>query len=142
MQRGETSGNRPSYLYLGAICCLRLVTFGFTISALNGRLKGLRVDLRRFVLETEQGTEVTFKLSKFEPFSRRSEVIFVKGALNGLLALVSLIIAAVSFYLYTRGTGTTLWLVGIIVGVVLTLVFGGMFLSGRVNRTEEIHITE
>ena len=66
----------------------------------------------------------------------------MKGALNGLLALVSLILAALSFYEYTRGTGTTLWLIGIILFVILTLVFGGMFLSGRINRTEEIHITE
>lgn len=66
----------------------------------------------------------------------------MKGALNGLLALVSLILAAFSFYRYTSGDGATLWLIGIILFVVLTLVFGGMFLSGRVNRTEEIHITE
>jgi len=69
-------------------------------------------------------------------------VIFVKGALSGLLAFVSLILAAGSFYMYTRGDGKAIWLVGLIVFVILLLVFGGMFLAGRVNKTEEIHITE
>lgn len=66
----------------------------------------------------------------------------MKGALNGLLALVSLVLAAGSFYKYTTGEGSVIWLVGLIVFVILLLVFGGMFLSGRVNKTEEIHITE
>lgn len=65
----------------------------------------------------------------------------MSGALNGLLALVSLILAAGSFYMY-RGDGKTIWLVALILFVVLLLVFGGMFLSGRVNKSEEIHITE
>jgi len=65
----------------------------------------------------------------------------VKGALNGLLALGSFILGALSFYQY-RGTGSTLWLVGLVLFALLFIVFGGMFLSGRVNKTEEIHITE
>ncbi len=65
----------------------------------------------------------------------------MKGALNGLLALVALVLAALSFYQY-RGTATTMWLVGVFLFVILALVFGGMFLSGKVNKTEEIHITE
>lgn len=65
----------------------------------------------------------------------------MKGALNGLLALVSLILAGVSFYMY-RSTEWGGWLVGLIVFLLLLIVFGGMFLSGRVNKTEEIHITE
>jgi uncharacterized membrane protein SirB2 len=69
-------------------------------------------------------------------------VIFVKGALSGLLAFVSLVLAAGSFYMYTTRDGQALWLVGLILFVILLLVFGGMFLSGRVNKTEEIHITE
>lgn len=66
----------------------------------------------------------------------------MKGTLNGLLALVSLLIAAGSFYMYTTGGGSALWLAGLAVFVILFLVFGGMFLSSRVNKTEEIHITE
>jgi uncharacterized membrane protein SirB2 len=69
-------------------------------------------------------------------------VIFVKGALSGLLAFVSFVLAAGSFYMYTRGDGKAIWLVGLVLFVILLLVFGGMFLSGRVNKTEEIHITE
>ena len=44
--------------------------------------------------------------------------------------------------MYTRGEGNTLWLLLMILFGVGLLVFGGMFLSGRVNKTEEIHITE
>lgn len=66
----------------------------------------------------------------------------MKGALNGLLALVSIILGAGSFYQYTQGGGSAVWLVALIIFIVLTLVFGGLFLSGRVNKTEEIHITE
>ena len=66
----------------------------------------------------------------------------MKGALNGLLALVSLILAAGSFYFYTRGAGSVLWLVLMLLFGLGLIVFGGMFLSGRVNKTEEIHITE
>lgn len=65
----------------------------------------------------------------------------MKGALNGLLALVCLVIAAVSFYFY-RQNAQTLLLVAFVVFVLGMVVFGGMFLSGRINKTEDIHITE
>lgn len=66
----------------------------------------------------------------------------MSGALNGLLALISLILAAVSFYMYKSGEGKGIWLIGLIVFAVLLVVFGAMFFSGRINKTEEIHITE
>lgn len=67
----------------------------------------------------------------------------MSGALNGLLALVSLLLAAGSLYLYLKTEpASTLYLVGLILFLVLLVVFGAMFLSGRVNKTEEIHITE
>lgn len=66
----------------------------------------------------------------------------MKGTLNGLLAVVSLVLTAVSFYFYTNRGGNTMYLIGLIVFLILTLVFGGLFLSGRMNKTEEIHITE
>jgi len=70
-------------------------------------------------------------------------VIFVKGALNGLLALISLVLAAVCGWLYLKTEpASTLYLVGLILFIVLLVIFGGMFLSGRINKTEEIHITE
>lgn len=60
-----------------------------------------------------------------------------------LLALVSFALTAGSYYLYTRPPGgSTLYLVGIIVFLLATVGFGGLFLSGRVNKNEDIHITE
>ena len=65
----------------------------------------------------------------------------MKGSLNGLLAIVCLAIAAVCFYFYRQNASTLLIAVAIIFAV-LMVVFGGMFLSGRVNKSEDIHITE
>jgi uncharacterized membrane protein SirB2 len=68
-------------------------------------------------------------------------VIFVKGTLSGLLAFVAIVLFALSFYKYVTDAGT-LWLVGWIVFLLVAIAFGGMFLSGRVNKGEDIHITE
>ena len=65
----------------------------------------------------------------------------MSGMLNGLLAVVSLAIAVVCFIYYRQNASTLLIVLTIIFGV-LMVVFGGMFLSGRVNKTEDIHITE
>jgi sugar phosphate permease len=62
--------------------------------------------------------------------------------MNGLLAFVSLILALVSFLMYQRSADNKLWLVGFVVFLLGMLVFGGLFLSGRVNKGEDIHITE
>ncbi len=63
--------------------------------------------------------------------------------LYAVLALVSALIAAGSFYAYTRpGGSNNMYLVACIVFVVVTLIFGGLFLSGRVNKNSDIHITE
>jgi hypothetical protein len=69
-------------------------------------------------------------------------VIFVKDMLFAVLAFVSLVIAAGSFYFYINRGGQTLYIVAAILFVILTVVLGGLFLSGRVNKDEEIHITE
>lgn len=66
----------------------------------------------------------------------------MKGMLNGLLALVCLAIAAWSFYTFTTTSQNNLYLILAVVFAILMIVFGGMFLSGRVNKSEEIHITE
>ena len=67
----------------------------------------------------------------------------MKGTLSGLLAVVSLVIAAVTFVMYTRSNPPqTIYIALTIIFAVLLIVFGGMFLSGRVNKTEDIHITE
>ena len=62
--------------------------------------------------------------------------------MNALLALVSIILTVISFLMYQRSADNKLWLVGFVLFLILTLVFGGLFLSGRVNKGEDIHITE
>lgn len=59
-----------------------------------------------------------------------------------LLALVSVVVFAGSYYQYTRTDGATLWMVFMFAGILGAVVFGGLFLSGRVNKKEDIHITE
>ena len=62
--------------------------------------------------------------------------------MNLLLAFVSLVLTALSFWMYTSSQDNKLWLVGVVVFLIGTLVFGGLYLSGRVNKGEDIHITE
>lgn len=69
-------------------------------------------------------------------------MILVKGSMNGLFAVVSLVLTALSFYLYRNSGGNALWFVPVAIFLLATLFFGGMFLSGRVNKGEDIHITE
>ena len=71
----------------------------------------------------------------------RPEVIFVKDMLFLVLALVSVITAVFSWIKYT-GTQNIWFLVAFVVFILATVAFGGLFLSGRVNKTEDIHITE
>ena len=66
----------------------------------------------------------------------------MKDMLYALLALVTLLIAAFSFYESTSSADNKLWLVLEIVSILLTIALGGVFLSGRVNKKEDIHITE
>lgn len=67
----------------------------------------------------------------------------MSGTLNGLFAVVSLALTALSFWQFKSNTGdNTMWLVGTILFLIATLVFGGMFLSGRVNKNDDVHITE
>jgi heme/copper-type cytochrome/quinol oxidase subunit 4 len=70
-------------------------------------------------------------------------VIFVKDLLYAGLALVSAVIAAYCFVSF-RGVSDnkTMFIVVAIVFTLLALVFGAMFLMGRVNKNEDIHITE
>jgi hypothetical protein len=67
----------------------------------------------------------------------------VKGGMSGLLAVVSLVIAAFCFYMFqTTREGGTMYVVGAVVFALAMVIFGVMFLSGRVNKSEDIHITE
>ena len=58
-----------------------------------------------------------------------------------LLALVSFLVAGGSFF-YFQKNGETLYMILGIVFVILGAVFGIVFLSGRLNKTDDIHITE
>ena len=66
----------------------------------------------------------------------------MKDMLYAVLALITALIAAFFFYSYVKSEEYTLYIVIAIIAVILTIVFGGLFLSGRVNKTEDIHITE
>ena len=62
--------------------------------------------------------------------------------LYGLIALVSGAGAIFFLFIKEKQEGNLIPLVIGIILVVLTIVFGGLFLAGRVNKTEDIHITE
>lgn len=66
----------------------------------------------------------------------------MKDLLYAVLALISAVIAVVSFLYYQKSDhNMTLFIVAIIF-LLATLGLGAMFLSGRVNKQEDIHITE
>jgi heme/copper-type cytochrome/quinol oxidase subunit 4 len=67
----------------------------------------------------------------------------VKGPLSGVLAVISAIVAIFCFYrLQTTADSNTMYMVGGIAFAVLMVIFGVMFMSGRINKTDDIHITE
>jgi len=74
-------------------------------------------------------------------------VIFVGNLLYGLISLVSFGIA-IWLFLKDRGVvkapgdESSLSLIAAIILIVIGIIFGGLFLAGRVNKTEDIHITE
>jgi len=61
--------------------------------------------------------------------------------LFGLLAVVCALIAGYMIYSIREDTSTISFAVSGLF-VILTIVFGVMFLTKRVNKTEDIHITE
>lgn len=67
----------------------------------------------------------------------------MSNLLYGLLALVALGVGGwFLFGGYKGAEGSTLPLVIGIISIIVGIVFGGLFLAGRVNKTEDIHITE
>lgn len=62
--------------------------------------------------------------------------------LYALLALVTAIITGGAVWYYISQAENTLYIVIAIISAILTVVFGSLFLSGRINKTEDIHITE
>jgi len=65
----------------------------------------------------------------------------MKDMLFALLALVSAIVAAYFLYQFQHYDNSTSLIIGIVFGVV-AVAFGLLFIFGRVNRHDEIHITE
>jgi CDP-diglyceride synthetase len=80
-------------------------------------------------------------LRKIRPFLGL-EVIFVKDMLYAILAVITAVVAGFSFYRYTSGDGQPIYIVLAIVFALVTVVLGGLVLSGRVNKNDDIHITE
>ncbi len=65
----------------------------------------------------------------------------MKDLLFAVLALISAVIAVVTFLNYQKSANQTMIIIAIIC-IIATLGFGAMFLSGRVNKQDDIHITE
>jgi len=68
-------------------------------------------------------------------------VIFVKDLLFAVLAIISAVVAIYFLYSFQKVGDSTSMIVGIIFAL-LALVFGGLFMFGKVNQHEDIHITE
>lgn len=67
----------------------------------------------------------------------------MKNLLFAVLALISAIVAA--YFLYSFQTDKIENSKSLIIGIVFALVavvFGGLFMFGKVNQHEDIHITE
>ncbi|MGI8640105.1 MAG: hypothetical protein ACR2MG_09115 [Pyrinomonadaceae bacterium] len=65
----------------------------------------------------------------------------MNNMLYGALALISAIATGVSFWQFQRKDETYL-IILTLVFLVAAIAFGAMFLTGRVNKTDDIHITE
>ena len=58
-----------------------------------------------------------------------------------LLSFVSLLLTVGSVYMYIS-SAQTMYIVLTFLFLIATVVLGALFLSGRVNKNEDIHITE
>lgn len=67
----------------------------------------------------------------------------MKNLLYAVLALVSVVIAGYFLYSFQndRADNTSSLVIGIIFALA-AIVFGGLFMFGKVNQHDEIHITE
>ena len=67
----------------------------------------------------------------------------MKDMLFAVLALISVVVAG--YFIYSFQTSANASSNSLIIGIVfalLAIVFGGLFMFGRVNRHDDIHITE
>lgn len=63
------------------------------------------------------------------------------NTLYGLLAFISAIATGFSFWRFQH-SGETYLIILTIIFLIAAIGLGAMFLTGRVNKTEDIHITE
>lgn len=72
----------------------------------------------------------------------------MKDLLYAVVGLVAAVVAAYGIYSYLtqkvpRGTEPDhMWIIVGVISAIVALICGGLFLSNRVNREEEIHITD
>ena len=72
----------------------------------------------------------------------------MKDLLYAVVGLIAAAVAAFGIYSYLsqkvpRGTEPDhTWIIIGVISAIVALICGGLFLSGRVNREEEIHVTE
>ncbi len=64
------------------------------------------------------------------------------GSLNGILAVLAAIVGVFSIYKYMASADNKIWMVIGIIAILAFLGLGAMFMSGRMNKTDDIHITE
>ncbi len=69
------------------------------------------------------------------------EVSFMKDLLYAILALIAAGIAAYFFYNFQTAKSSNSLIMGIIFAL-LAIILGGLFMYGRVNTRDDIHITE
>lgn len=69
----------------------------------------------------------------------------MKDLLYAVVGLIAAVVAVYEIYSYLSQRASSVSHTPIVVGIVcaiIALICGGLFLSNRVNRQEEIHITE
>ncbi|HQZ83745.1 MAG: hypothetical protein KF756_04895 [Acidobacteria bacterium] len=64
------------------------------------------------------------------------------GSLNGILAVLAAIVGVFSIYKYMASADNKIWIVIGVIAIIAFLALGAMFMSGRMNKTDDIHITE
>ena len=65
----------------------------------------------------------------------------MKDLLYAVLAIISAVVAVYFLYSFQKAGDSTSMIVGIIFAL-LALILGGLFMFGKVNRHDDIHITE
>lgn len=65
----------------------------------------------------------------------------MKDLLFAVLALVSAVVGGYFLYSFQKYDNSTSLIVGVIF-ILLAIVFGGLFMFGKINRHDDIHITE